>query len=93
MERVLLAYPNLCLLKPGLGVLMQFEFSSTPDCPLCAPGTLTRPSLKGAKPFLTSESGHVLLSLRDPLLSLPMSGTFLLPFRPGPGATSSCGYC
>lgn len=88
MERVLLAYPNLCLLKPGLGVFMQFEFSSSPDCPLCAPGTLIRHSLKGTEPFLTSGPGHVLLSLWDPRLSLPMSGTLLLPFRPGPGATS-----
>lgn len=32
--------PDLCLLKPGFGVLIQFDFPSTPDFAFCAPGTL-----------------------------------------------------
>lgn len=90
---MLLAHPNLCLLKPGFGVLIQFVSLHSRFHPLCSRYADEILSLKGAEPFPTSGPWHILLSVLDPLLSWPVSGTLLLPFRPGPGAASTCVCC
>lgn len=65
---------TLCLLKPGLGVFDA----------VCFPPPLTRYSdktlLQGTEPLSHLWTwANPRLSMPDPLLSLPMSGTLLLP--------------
>lgn len=86
-EGCYLHHPNLCPLKPALGVLIQSEFPSTPSITGCAPGTLKRYChLNALSPFLSLDLCTSCCLCWTHSCPLPVSGPLLLnsALRPVP---------